>query len=392
MDLLRARFLASVRGRKALDTLPDGLASLPLHALASELRKTFPPHEASALAEQIVLRAGAREKFGGDASAMLFSQRGLEMMTHATVAERRARRLAALGLPIVDLTCGLGGDLRAIAATGAWAVGVEVDQATALLASVNAPFASIVHGDASSSPVSIADRAVVVDPSRRGAAGRRFDPAAFVPNWDICLALLAEARAGVLKTAPGLDHTHIPVGGEAEFVQLGRSMRECAIWLGGDAMPGLRRAVLLPADIELTSADPAVDATEVSPAAFLFDPESCVTRAGLVRQLGHILNARMMDEQVAYLASSEPSIHPLAACFELLEAVPFSIARLRNALRAGRWKPSDIRRRAFPIEPDELRRLLGPLEGDAVTLLCTTLAGQRTVFIGKKVGPQPPGH
>ena len=119
---------------------------------------------------------------------------------------------------------------------------------------------------------------------------------------------------------------------------------------------------------------------------------SRVTRAGLVRQLGHVLGAGMMDEQVAYLASSQPATHPLAACFELLEAVPFSIARLRNALRAGRWKPSEIRRRAFPIEPDELRRLLGPFDGEPVTLLCTTLSGQRTVFIGKKVGPQPPGH
>jgi hypothetical protein len=389
MDLNRARFLVSPRGRVALASLREGLALLPLHAMASELRKAFPPEEASALAEQVDLRAGACEKLGDEAAAMLFSRHGLEMMTHSVVAERRAKRLARLGLPVVDLTCGLGGDLRAVVATGVKSVGLEMDKAAVLLAAANVPLASIVRGDATSPPLRIGESAVIIDPSRRGAAGRRFDPNAFVPDWNACLALLGEARAGVLKTAPGLDHAHIPVGAEAEFVQLGRGMRECAIWLGGDAEPGLKRAVLLPASAELTSADPAADAATAGPEAFLFDPESCVTRAGLVLQLGHLLGGRMMDGQVAYLTGPVPGLHPMAACFELLEIVPFSIARLRGALRAGRWKPSEIRRRAFPIEPDELRRLLGPLEGDGVTLLCTTIARQRTVFIARKV-PMPP--
>ena len=131
----------------------------------------------------------------------------------------------------------------------------------------------------------------------------------------------------------------------------------------------------------------SADFATVAPDAFLFDPESCVTRAGLVIQLAHVLGARLMDPQVAYLTAPEPAGHRMSACFELLETVPFSISRLRVALRLGHWQPSEIRRRAFPIEPDELRRLLGPLEGDPVTLLCTTIAGQRTIFIARKMQP-----
>ncbi len=407
MDLARARFLVSLRGREALAALDAELASLPLHALADELRRAYPAHEAAALAEQVTLRHRAIEKLGPGTS-LLLTREGLEMMTPPAVAARRAARLATLDLPVLDLTCGLGGDLLAVVnalKTGpevlspprprsrergsggeGRACGLEKDAATAILASANVGRAAVVRGDAAHPPFAVDGSAVILDPSRRSSAGRRFDPAAFSPNWDTCLGLLAEAQAGVLKASPGLDHAHIPVHAEAEFVQLGRSMRECAIWTGAGVKPGLRRAVLLPAGIELTSEAPEAAGGPVESGAFVFDPESCVTRAGLVRHLAHIVDARMMDPQVAYLTADIPAYHPMSACFEVLEVVPFSIARLRTALRTGHWRPVDIRRRAFPIEPTELLRLLGRFDGDPVTLLCTTLGGHRTIFIARKVG------
>jgi hypothetical protein len=119
----------------------------------------------------------------------------------------------------------------------------------------------------------------------------------------------------------------------------------------------------------------------------LFDPESCVTRAGLVRQLAHRLDAGLLDPYLAYLTAPVPSFSPLAATFEVLDALPFSLQRLKDRLRAAHWKPDEIRRRAFPIEPDELRKLLGKLDGERVTLLLTTIGGQRTVFICRRLFP-----
>jgi hypothetical protein len=75
----------------------------------------------------------------------------------------------------------------------------------------------------------------------------------------------------------------------------------------------------------------------------------------------------------------------MAATFEVLEVMPFSVSRLKQLLRENRWRADEIRRRAFPIEPDELRRLLGRMEGQPVTLLLTTLAGKRTVIIAVRV-------
>ncbi|MGE5594461.1 MAG: THUMP-like domain-containing protein [Hyphomicrobiales bacterium] len=383
MDLARARYLASPNGRASLESLDPSLAALPATQLADRLRRQFPPSEAAALGEQLVLRAKARERFGSG-RGLLASAPGLEMMTHPLVAARRAARLAAFGRPVVDLTAGLGGDLLASIEAGCDAVGVELDAPTALLANANTA-GRVALGDGTRPPAHLARAAAVIDPARRGASGRRFDPAAFVPRWHVALELLASVAAGVMKAPPGIAHEQLPAGCETEFVQLGRSMREAAIWLGEGACPGLRRAVLLPGGHELTSLEPECDQAPVPLAAFVFDPESCVTRAGLVRQLGTRLGARLADQHLAYLTADAPAFDPLCATFGVLDVLPFSVRRLQQRLRERGWSPLEIRRRAFPVEPDELRRLLGRVEGETVTLLCATVAGERLVIIARRL-------
>jgi hypothetical protein len=391
VDIERARYLVSPAGRAALAAVPLDAGRDDPNRLVTGLRKSHLPAEASALAEQATLRSKAIQRFGHDPS-MLLTAPGLEMMTHPLVAQRRARRLAALGLLVADLTCGLGGDLRACAEVGMQTTGIERAPATAILARANVPSAEIVIGDAARPPLHLGSLAVILDPSRRDASRRTFDPASFSPPWDTCLELLSAARAGVLKAPPGLDRERVPASAEMEAVQLGTGMREVTIWTGHGAAPGLRRAVLLPAGAELTSEAPECPEERGPIGRYVFDPESCVTRAGLVRHLAHRLGAWMLDNQVAYLSTDTPAFDPLAATFEVLEVVPFSVRRLKELLAARGWRADEVRRRAFPVEPEELQRLLGRAKGEPVTILCTTIAGSRTVVVARRLRPEIPVH
>ena len=172
---------------------------------------------------------------------------------------------------------------------------------------------------------------------------------------------------------------------EFEAVQAGRTLRETTLWFGAGVTPGLRRAVLLPANAILESTGAECEREIVPIGAVVYDPQSCVTRAHLVRHLGHELGARMVDSQVAYLTADRPVAHPMAEAFEVLDVLPFSLDRLRTRLRAGGWRAGEVRRRAFPVDPGDLEKLLGKLEGERVSLLCTTLAGKRTVIIGRPI-------
>jgi len=384
VDVARAKYLTSAEGVAALAGLSPKLAELSITRLSSELRKQFSAGQAAALGEQIMLRAKASERFG-ETTDWLFAPSGLEMMTHPLVARRRAARLQRAGLPVADLTCGLGGDLGAVAQAGMDAVGVERDPATALLAAQNVRSATVVVGDAEAPPVWVEDLAILLDPSRRSAVTRRFDPAAFQPTWDVCMQLAQRAKAAVVKGPPGIGDAYIPPEAEFEVVQVGRSLREGALWFGGDAVPGLRRAVRLPQAVEITS-EASQAPPETSPILeFLFDPAPCVTRASLVRHLGARINARLLDPFLAYLTASQMAETPFATAFEVLEVVPFSVAGVRKTLRENGWRPDEIRRRAFPIEPDELRKLLKVHDGEPVTLLCMTVDGSRMVVISRRI-------
>ncbi len=380
MDLDRARYLTSPAGRQALASLDPKLAGLTPTALATALRRTFAPLEASSLAEQLTLRRHAAGRLEAPADWLL-TQTGLEMMTHPAIALRRAQRLASQSGKIIDLTCGLGGDLHP-AAHLASAIGIERDPVTALLAAANTPAASVIQADATCLPLVTTDAAVIIDPSRRTSRDERtFDPANFSPPLDTAIAIARDARIGVIKGPPGLPHTFIPPDAEFEAVQYGRTLRESALWFGRGVSTGLRRAIYLPTGASLDSTAPECDYASVPVTTYLIDPQSCVTRAGLVRHLGAAIDARMVDPNIAYLTSDAPIASPLAEPFLVLDRIPFSVDRLRKRLREGRWVPHEIRRRAFPVEPDVLRKLLGRIEGDPVILICTTIANDRVVFI-----------
>ena len=383
MDVERARYVTSPDGMRAVTNHADDALGDPLR-LQGRLRKAHSAEHASAIAEQLVLRAKAAERFGAS-PLPLYSPDGLEMMTHPLVAARRAARLVSLGLPVFDLTAGIGGDLSACAAAGLACCGLDSDPVAALIAAKNVPGAAVALGDAGRPPFDLAAGAVVIDPARRHGARRSADPDAYSPPFELALALLTGARAGVLKTAPGMDHALVPPDAEVEFVQVGRSLREAAIWRGGDAVAGLRRAVRVESGAEIDSLAPEADDTPAPIGAVLLDPHSCVTRAGLVRHLAHRLDARLIDPQLGYLTASQPAFDPLAETFTVLDVVDFSVARLRAALLAGGWRPDEIRRRAFPIEPDELRKLLHVRAGRPVTLFCTTVADKRLVVVAKQL-------
>ena len=382
MDLDRARYLSSSAGRSGLASIPADWAALPLTALATRLRTLFPADEAAALGEQVSLRSHAGDRLWH--ARALLSAEGLQMATHPKVASRRAARLAATGLRLADLTAGLGSDLWACLEAGIDALGVERDAATAVLCGANTE-GRAVQGDALCAPCEMENMAVLLDPSRRDRSGKRLAPAAFSPAWEDAVRVARSAKAAVVKGPPGIDHGDVPQDAEVEFVQLDRTLREAALWFGAGAKPGIRRAVLLPAGATLSSQDPEAPGAVVAPGQFIFDPESCVTRAGLVRHLGARVGGMLMDPYVAYLTSDRPAIDPLCATFEVLDILPFSVGRLKRVLRQREWRAAEIRRRAFPIEPDELRRLLGQHDGDLVTLMCTTLGSRRTVIIGRRL-------
>jgi len=140
VDVESVRWLRSEDGQRVLDRAGALDEPDPLRAHAA-LERACPGTPAELLAvalTQVELRARAADKFGALAASMYFTPDGLEQATRLSVATHRAARLTAFGAStVVDLGCGIGGDLVAFAQAGLTAAGVDLDPVRVAVAEAN---------------------------------------------------------------------------------------------------------------------------------------------------------------------------------------------------------------------------------------------------------------
>ena len=309
MDLDAFRWLLTDDGYRLLrDATEAGDDSLRTHAL---LRRSAEPAQVAAALTQVELRRRAATKFGDLAARMFFTPEGLEQATRLPVATHRAARLRASGsTTLVDLGCGIGGDLIAFARAGLTCVGLDLDPLRVAVAEANLAALElggvVAQADATTIALDPFD-VVYADPARRTARGRSFDADKWTPPWSFVETLLD--RDAVVKLAPGIPHDLVPEGVEAEWVSDHREVKEAVLWSGRLATTR-RRATVLSTAPDGTSGlatltvedDPGAPVGPV--ADFLYEPDGAVIRAGLVTAVAAGVGGHLVDEHIAYVTAA----------------------------------------------------------------------------------------
>ncbi|TYB58102.1 methyltransferase domain-containing protein [Nonomuraea sp. PA05] len=417
MDLDAFTELLTPRGGRALAEAEELAGADPV-AAATALRRTYDAALTSAALTQAGLRQRARAKFGSDAGRMFFTPHGLEQSTRTEVADHRARRLLTLhgtaapqhdtsapqpaqhstaapqpaqhgtGAPrVVDACCGVGGDLLALARAGCAVTAVDTDPLTVAVARANAE----AFGLSARVTVSVADAADVspedydvlfADPARRTGRGRTFDPMAYSPPWPVVLDLLSRARLACLKVAPGLPYEFIPEGAEAEWVSFKGEVKEATLWTGAG---GGRRATLLPGGHTLAAA--GVRAEAGAPGGYVYEPDGAAVRAHLVGEVAELVGGRLLDPMIAYITSDALVRTPWAAAYEVEDIMPFSLKKLRAALRERQIGNVTIKKRGSAVDIERLRTDLR-LKGDnSLVIMLTRIADKPSVILCKASPP-----
>ncbi len=366
MNTTTAHFLLSPAGQHWL-AVAHALPSGPAHQMANlaYLRRDLTLDQAGAVWEQVELRRHATTKFTR-AATMLFTAEALQQASGEPVARHKAARFA--GHAVADLTCGIGGDTLALAAVAARCVAADRDPARLLLARHNCAVYEVavqaVQMDAMIPALGdLAGWAVFADPGRRTGGSRHFDPATYAPPLDGLHARYAATDLAI-KVAPGIDYSVLPWADEVEIVSLGSDVKEALLWTRGLATPGIRRrATLLPAGSTLTNADAPDACPLLPPAAYLYEPDGAVIRAGLVRPLAVLLNLSQIDPQIAYLTGPAAVTTPFARGFAVDEVHPFNLKALNRRLQELAVGTVELKKRGIALEPEALRprlKLRGP--------------------------------
>ncbi len=381
MDLDTFRWLLTEEGQRLLASATEAGDDM-LKAQAA-LRRTASAEHVAAAVTQVQLRRHAAAKFGDLAERMYFTPEGLEQSTRLPVASHRAARARAADVAtLVDLGCGIGGDLVAFARAGLTCAGVDLDPVRVAVAGANLEAldlgGAVTVADATRVDTTPFDLAYA-DPARRSARGRSFDVAEWTPPWPFIESMLT--RDSCVKLAPGIPHHLVPEGVEAEWVSDHREVKEAVLWSGRLATTRRRATVIGDGGLAtLTDEDdPGVATGPV--AGFLYEPDGAVIRAGLVTAVASGVDGHLLDEHIAYVTARGEFRTPFARGYRVLEEVPFREKPLKAALRERGIGRLTIKKRGVSVVPDELRKRLS-LRGDQEsTLVLTRVAGKGTALL-----------
>jgi SAM-dependent methyltransferase len=383
MDLDAFRWLLTDAGQQLLALAAEApeddelRAQAQLRRVATGSTEERAAHVAAALA-QVTLRRKAAAKLDDDAARMYFTPDGLEQATRATVAAHRAARLtAASAQSVIDLGCGIGGDLVAFARAGITSAGVDVDPlrvevARANLAALGLPGAVTV-ADATTVDTSPFD-AAYADPARRTGRGRTFSIDDWMPPWAFVEELLLR-RDACVKAAPGIPHSRLPEDVEAEWVSDDGEVKEAALWSGRLATTRRRATVIGHGGLAtLTDEDdPGGESRDIG--EFLYEPDGAVIRAGLVTAVAAGVKGGLVDDHIAYVTSDESFRTPFARGYRVVEILPYREKALRAALRERNVGSLTIKKRGVGVVPDELRKRLSLTGDEAATIVLTRARG-----------------
>lgn len=390
MDLDAFAWLLTEPGQRLLARACDLRGTDPLRAQTVLRREVAEPSYVAVALSQAELRERAVPKFGELAGRMYFTPDGLEQATRLAVADHRAARLAAFGArSVIDLGCGIGGDLIATSRAGILAAGVDLDPERVAVARANLDAlglaGAVEAADATQvdhSPFDVA----FADPARRGARGRVMDAEGWTPPWSFVSSLLA--RDACVKVAPGIGHDMIPDGVEAEWVSDRGEVKEAALWSGGLATVRRRATVIRDGGLAtLTDEDdPGPETVGVrGVGSFLYEPDGAVVRAGLVTAVAAGVGGGLVDEHIAYVTSDQAFRTPFATGYEVLEELPYRERALRAALRERGVGRLEIKKRGVAVVPEQLRRALSLQGPNEATIVLTRVAGEGTCLLVRRL-------
>lgn len=374
------RLHATDEGRALLAAIADKDPS-PAETLAfvTDLRKYWDPDLVSAAMTIHTLRQRARSRFR-DADRLWLTGDGLEQATSDLVAHYRANRFAGC-VCVVDLCCGIGGDLMALA----WRsdigslLAVDLDPLHVAMADANARGSvpdvdlSTLVADGQTVDLTGVD-GVFLDPARR-SGGRRVGEEATSPPLDWAIGLTDHVAKVGITTAPGIDHERVPDGWELEMIAVGADLKEGMLWSPALANASRRATVLDPVSgvAHTLTAVPGdeVQVKRPEPGMTVVDPNPAVTRAGLVQDLARQLGAAMIDPQIAFLVSDRPLTTLYGRSLKVIDSQPWHERHVKARLRTLDAGAVDVRRRGLAGDVDAIARRLRGKGHRRLTVLMT---------------------
>jgi hypothetical protein len=306
------------------------------------------------------LRKRAKTKFA-QADEMLFDRDGLEMATHEAVAAYHASHFPT-GEKVVDLTCGIGGDLIALARRGP-AIGYETDPTRAEYARHNLQVHGLTAEVRVKSGVHPDDwdcDSAFLDPQRRNARDDWGEPS------PLAIKELSErCRVTGVKLGPGIDMEKVrrELFPRVEAVSFGGECREVLSWKGHKE--GSFAVHVESGDVLETG--PYAQTTE-EPGAYFFHADPAAIKAKCLGALCSRHGLIALGDSDGYLTGPSLVESPWLRTYRVVSHGPADRKRTQAELSRLDARIVEVKTRAVKESSDQIRSQFKPAGERKLTL------------------------
>ncbi len=355
----------------AADTSKGALVKTTL-----KLRKELGPPRTHLVIAQAELRRRAGVKFR-NASEMFFTRQLLEQATDERVAAYKASRLPS-DMKVIDLCCGIGGDLMAFADRGP-VIAVDRDPIATILAEANCKINGLENVDFRVDDVSEQNLegfgAWHLDPDRRSDGKRSIKLENHDPGPEVIEQFLAGNGSAAVKLAPAarLLEQWSELA-EVEWIGTRGECKQQVLWFNELARyPGRRAAtIVLPGEAPpYTIYGVPVKKLPVAEklGRYVYEPHAAVLASHLTGLLSDKYGLPCISPRIPYLTSDKLVSDPALACFEVEEVLPVDPKHMKSAIRKRRIGNLEVKKRGVRIDPEDVRKQINPRGDEAGTLI-----------------------
>ena len=364
---------------------PDGFVSAKE---LLKLRQSFPEDQVRFLADQAKLRKLASSRFPL-APDMLFTTKGLQQTTDAAIAKYKAEllvRLAPQTQHAIDLCCGMGGDLQAMAHQFN-VIGIDLDPLLCQVAKHNASIQSnhsVSTQNIAAENFNLDTDWIHIDPDRRSDGVRHTDIQAFTPplsTLDELIQRVGKSIHGIsIKLAPAtqvpdhwIDQCHLM------WIQ---SRNECrqqlAVFTPKTQNSHKRSAISVQSDgqaawefhaLEHDTSESADIPLHQGPIDTIFEPKPALLAANLAPTWAAKHNLTYIHSGVSYFSAQKPNPIPGGNGYRIVQQPSFDLKQLRQWIKQHDIGRLEIKKRGIDLTPEQLRKQLKPKGKQAITLI-----------------------
>lgn len=377
LDPLRIGALKAFEGQPATIKTVDRLA------------KTYGLDPAAWALGQALLRERAKAKFS-QSEKMIFTKDCLEMTSHERVSDFHAS-LFPESDEVIDGTCGIGGDLMALARRGrAQGCDLRSDVLTAAQWNLKALGLKADLRQGSCLDQDWEGRSVWLDPARRGSGGRTLNPDSFSPSFSQILFKSLEADLAWIKLTPLLSDSLLESAGKGLiFVSHQGECAEALVQAGRLPTQQFRRAFLVEEGLWLDATPPPALADE--PGSFVYEADPAAIRAHCLGGFG----LEALGDTPGWLTGDAVEPCPWLTAFRVVWSGAWRESHLHTLIKSEGIRLDSIKTRGVKVEPSQtLKRLKkgsGQKDGPRRELMLYSQGPRIRAILAERIRAQPGG-